>query len=249
MAMLSCWACRSLVPVCVIMWLGEPRLDTDSSCRAFPVVGRNIFDTFRLGKRRCSLMSFPLESISRATSALCCLLGAVGSLSESLVSTSSWSSTGCQPFSSETCAVDLQGLGWTEGSITTGIIAILVSRNLPNGKLHVSLLIMSCLNAFLSMACCVGLLLAISLTIMDTGRNLIIGCNSTVLPADGRASTHNCPFDTTRIYDTTLALWFPSMLMAALEAVISVRFFIVGMILRGIGPCGQTYFRERVITF
>ncbi|KAK6489606.1 keratinocyte-associated protein 3 [Huso huso] len=131
-------------------------------------------------------------------------------------------------------------------SITTGIIAILVSRNLPNGKLHVSLLIMSCLNAFLSMACCVGLLLAISLTIMDTGRNLIIGCNSTVLPADGRASTHNCPFDTTRIYDTTLALWFPSMLMAALEAVISVRFFIVGMILRGIGPCGQTYFRERL---
>ncbi|KAK1171376.1 keratinocyte-associated protein 3 [Acipenser oxyrinchus oxyrinchus] len=131
-------------------------------------------------------------------------------------------------------------------SITTGITAILVSRNLPNGKLHVSLLIMSCLNAFLSMACCVGLLLAISLTIMDRGRNLIIGCNSTVLPADGRASTHNCPFDTTRIYDTTLALWFPSMLMAALEAIISVRFFVVGMILRGIGPCGQTYFRERL---
>ncbi|MGH0184542.1 UNVERIFIED_CONTAM: hypothetical protein FKN15_024198 [Acipenser sinensis] len=37
------------------------------------------------------------------------------------------------------------------------------------------------------------------------------------------------------------------MLMAALEAVISVRCFIVGMILRGIGPCGQTYFRERLL--
>ncbi|XP_041106645.1 keratinocyte-associated protein 3 isoform X2 [Polyodon spathula] len=132
-------------------------------------------------------------------------------------------------------------------SITTGITAILVSRNLSNGKLHVSLLIMSCLNALLSMACCVGLLLAISLTILDKGRNLIVGCNSTVLPADGRASTHNnCPFDTTRIYDTTLALWFPSMLMAALETALSVRFFIVGMILRGVGPCGQTYIRERL---
>ncbi|KAJ8410283.1 hypothetical protein AAFF_G00202640 [Aldrovandia affinis] len=132
-------------------------------------------------------------------------------------------------------------------SIATGIIAILVSRNLPDWKMHVGLLVSSFLNALLSAACCVGLFLAISLTIAGNGRSLLVGCNSTGLPANSRvAIAADCPFDTTRIYDTTLALWFPSALLAALEVGLSVWCFIVGLILRGLGPCAHTYLREQL---
>lgn len=46
--------------------------------------------------------------------------------------------------------------------------------------------------------------------------------------------------------DTTLALWFPCTLLSAMESGLSVWCFIVGLILRGIGPCAHTYLREQV---
>ncbi|MEE6525045.1 hypothetical protein FKM82_024827, partial [Ascaphus truei] len=103
-------------------------------------------------------------------------------------------------------------------------------------------------NSLVSAACFVGLVLAVSLTVANGGKNLISGCNSTVLPADTRSvvMSNECPFDTTRIYDTTLALWFPSMFLSAVEAALSIRCAVVAFILRGIGPCGETYFRERL---
>ncbi|XP_030054443.1 keratinocyte-associated protein 3 [Microcaecilia unicolor] len=150
--------------------------------------------------------------------------------------------------SMEYCAANI--ISVTSGllSITTGIIAILVSRNLLSIKLHWALLCVSLLNALLSAACFVGLLVAISLTIANGGKKLIAGCNSSALPADARSAimSNDCPFDTTRIYDTTLALWFPSMVLAAFEASLSIRCCVVAFILRGIGPYGETYFRERL---
>ncbi|MBN3317495.1 KCP3 protein, partial [Atractosteus spatula] len=132
-------------------------------------------------------------------------------------------------------------------SITTGIVAILVSRNLTNSKMHVCLVVSSFLNALLSAACCVGLLLAISLTISGGGKNLMLGCNMTVLPVYAKSSAFNdCPFDSTRIYDTTLALWIPCMLMAAVEAGLSVWCFVVGLTLLGKSPCNQSYLREQL---
>lgn len=133
-------------------------------------------------------------------------------------------------------------------SITTGIAAILVSRNVTSAKLHWCLLSFSLLNSLVSTMCSLGLILAISLTISNGGKNLVWGCNTTVLPAETRASILNneCPFDTTRIYDTTLALWFPSMIMAAVEAALSIRCLMVSLILRGVGPCGQSYLREKL---
>uniref|UniRef100_A0A8C0H9N4 Keratinocyte associated protein 3 n=1 Tax=Chelonoidis abingdonii TaxID=106734 RepID=A0A8C0H9N4_CHEAB len=124
-------------------------------------------------------------------------------------------------------------------SITAGIVAILVSRNLLKAALHWALLCVSLLNCLLSAACSLGLALAISLTIASRGHRLIVGCNSSALPADARAAiaTNDCPFDTTRIYDTALALWFPSMVMAVVEAALSGRCCVVSLILRGIGPC------------
>uniref|UniRef100_A0A8C0H8E2 Keratinocyte associated protein 3 n=1 Tax=Chelonoidis abingdonii TaxID=106734 RepID=A0A8C0H8E2_CHEAB len=108
-------------------------------------------------------------------------------------------------------------------SITAGIVAILVSRNLLKAALHWALLCVSLLNCLLSAACSLGLALAISLTIASRGHRLIVGCNSSALPADARAAiaTNDCPFDTTRIY-VSPSLWFPSMVMAVVEAALSV---------------------------
>ncbi|XP_068136399.1 keratinocyte-associated protein 3-like isoform X2 [Hyperolius riggenbachi] len=133
-------------------------------------------------------------------------------------------------------------------SITTGICAILASRNLARARLHWALLVLSLLNAFLSAACFVGLVLSISLTIANGGKNLLSGCNATVLPADTRSviMSNECPFDTTRIYDTTLALWFPSMFLSAVEAGLSIRCCVIAFILRGIGPCGESFLRQKL---
>uniref|UniRef100_A0A8C7N940 Keratinocyte-associated protein 3-like n=1 Tax=Oncorhynchus kisutch TaxID=8019 RepID=A0A8C7N940_ONCKI len=160
-------------------------------------------------------------------------------------------------------------------SIATGIIAILVSRNLPVWKLHIGLLISSFLNALLSAACGVGLLLAISLTITNEGRGLMMGCNFTDQPINARSPVNaDCPFDTTRIYvrlyhslsapltphqytyvlslslplpqDTTLSLWFPCVLLAGLETGLSIWCFVVGLVLRGLGPCSHAYLKEQL---
>uniref|UniRef100_A0A3Q0RAQ7 Keratinocyte associated protein 3 n=1 Tax=Amphilophus citrinellus TaxID=61819 RepID=A0A3Q0RAQ7_AMPCI len=127
-------------------------------------------------------------------------------------------------------------------SIATGIIAIVVSRNLQIG-----LLIASFLNALLSAACCVGLLLAISITIAHDGRTLMVGCNDTEVPINARSPVGaRCPFDTTRIYqDTTLAMWIPCAVFSAVEAGLSVWCFTVGLALRGLPPCGNNYIKEQ----
>lgn len=132
-------------------------------------------------------------------------------------------------------------------SIATGIIAIVMSRNLHELKLQIGLLIASVLNALLSAACCAGLLLAISITIAHNGEGLMLGCNDTEVPIDARSPVSaRCPFDTTRIYDTTLALWVPCAVLAAFESGLSVWCFIVGLALRGVEPCGKSYIKEQL---
>ncbi|XP_061566881.1 keratinocyte-associated protein 3 [Cololabis saira] len=132
-------------------------------------------------------------------------------------------------------------------SIASGIIAIVVSRNLREIKLQIGLLIASFLNAFLSAACCVGLLVAISITVAHSGEGLMSGCNDTVVPIDARSPiSAQCPFDTTRIYDTTLALWIPCALLSAAESGLSVWCFIVGLTLRGLAPCVNSYIKEQL---
>lgn len=132
-------------------------------------------------------------------------------------------------------------------SIASGIIAIVVSRNLHDFKLQIGLLIASFLNALLSAACCTGLLLAISITVANDGKGLMFGCNDTVVPINARSPVSaQCPFDTTRIYDTTLALWIPCSVLSAAEAGLSVWCFVVGLALRGLTPCGNSYIKEQL---
>ncbi|XP_037546587.1 keratinocyte-associated protein 3 [Nematolebias whitei] len=132
-------------------------------------------------------------------------------------------------------------------SIASGIIAIVVSRNLHEFKLQIGLLVASFLNALLSAACCAGLLLAVGITVAQNGKSLMFGCNETVVPINARSPVSaQCPFDTTRIYDTTLALWIPCAILSAAEAGLSVWCFIIGLTLRGLAPCGNSYIKEQL---
>ncbi|XP_020492949.1 keratinocyte-associated protein 3 [Labrus bergylta] len=132
-------------------------------------------------------------------------------------------------------------------SIATGIIAIVMSRNLHVLQLQIGLLIASVLNALLSAACCVGFFLAISITVAHNGQGLMLGCNDTEVPINARSPVSaRCPFDTTRIYDTTMALWVPCTGLAAFETGLSVWCFIVGLALRGVEPCRKSYIKEQL---
>lgn len=56
-------------------------------------------------------------------------------------------------------------------------------------------------------------------------------------------TTFLCP---RALQDTALALWFPSLLLAVAEAVLSGRCCLVALVFRGIGPCARGYGREQV---
>ncbi|XP_062934221.1 keratinocyte-associated protein 3 isoform X2 [Cynocephalus volans] len=57
------------------------------------------------------------------------------------------------------------------------------------------------------------------------------------VPLDQDPGHTDCHFDPTRIYDTALALWIPSLLMSAVEAALSGYCCVAALTLRGVGPC------------
>lgn len=82
-ASLSCWDLKSLVPVWMMMRLGEPSSGTVNSSRALLVLGHQVFSVLCLGNKVFSSRNFPLESMRRIMSALLpvcvCSDSAVGS--------------------------------------------------------------------------------------------------------------------------------------------------------------------------
>ncbi|XP_036118178.1 keratinocyte-associated protein 3 [Molossus molossus] len=126
-------------------------------------------------------------------------------------------------------------------SVSLGLVALVASRNLLRPRLHWVLLAVALVNLLLSTACSLGLLLAVSLTVANGGRRLIADCHpgllDPLLPLDQGPGHADCPFDPTRIYDTALALWIPSLLMSAAEAALSGYCCTAALTLRGVGPC------------
>ncbi|XP_016803746.1 keratinocyte-associated protein 3 isoform X1 [Pan troglodytes] len=126
-------------------------------------------------------------------------------------------------------------------SVSVGLVALLASRNLLRPPLHWVLLALALVNLLLSAACSLGLLLAVSLTVANGGRRLIADCHPGLLdplvPLDEGPGHTDCPFDPTKIYDTALALWIPSLLMSAGEAALSGYCCVAALTLRGVGPC------------
>ncbi|EHB14522.1 Keratinocyte-associated protein 3 [Heterocephalus glaber] len=119
-----------------------------------------------------------------------------------------------------------------------------------SGLLHWALLGLALANLLVSAACSVGLLLAVSLTVANGGRRLIADCHPGLLdpsiPLDQGPGHTDCPFDTTRIFDTALALWIPSLLMSAAEAALSGYCCVAALTLRGVGPCKKEDFQEQL---
>ncbi|XP_016125368.1 transmembrane protein 54a isoform X1 [Sinocyclocheilus grahami] len=110
-------------------------------------------------------------------------------------------------------------------AIIVGISAIVLSKNKKNQLLSWFLLIVSVLAVLLGAASAVGITVATVRAIMWEGHTLFAHCD---LPANMTyySITNECPFDPTRIYGTTLILWFPLILMSVVEVVFSCRCFL-----------------------
>nr|XP_023422097.1 keratinocyte-associated protein 3 isoform X2 [Cavia porcellus] len=134
-------------------------------------------------------------------------------------------------------------------SVSAGLVALLASRNLLRPPLHWALLALALANLLVSAACSVGLLLAVSLTVANGGRRLIADCHPGLLdpsiPLDQGPGHPDCPFDPTRIFDTALALWIPSLFMSVAETALSAYCCVAALTLRGVGPCKKEDFQEQ----
>lgn len=95
-----------------------------------------------------------------------------------------------------------------------------------------------------------GLLLAVSLTVANGGRRLIADCHPGLLdpsiPLDQGPGHTDCSFDPTRIYDTALALWIPSLFMSAAEAALSGYCCVAALTLCGIWPFKKEGFQGQL---
>ncbi|XP_055978362.1 keratinocyte-associated protein 3 [Sorex fumeus] len=125
-------------------------------------------------------------------------------------------------------------------SVSVGLVALLASRNLRHQQLHWAMLGVALANLLLSAACSLGILIAVALTVAKD--SLDAECHpvpADLLPLDEGHGQVDCPFDPTRIYDTALALWIPSLLMSAAEAALSAYCCVAALTLRGVGPFRQ----------
>lgn len=74
-----------------------------------------------------------------------------------------------------------------------------------------------------------------------------VGLNGPLSALGGRCGL--CPPKTpplSALQDTALALWFPSVLLAAAEAVLAGRCSLAALVLQGIGPCARGYSKDQV---
>ncbi|XP_048468903.1 keratinocyte-associated protein 3-like [Rhincodon typus] len=118
-------------------------------------------------------------------------------------------------------------------TICTGIAVIVLSGNLCRTILQYVVFTSSMLNSLISMACILGLGVSVVITIANGGRTLLTVCHLSSTK-DVLQVTNECPFDPTRIYDTTLAMWIPSLVLTGVEAFVSIRCFFVSVNLLGI---------------
>lgn len=107
-------------------------------------------------------------------------------------------------------------------AIIGGISAIVLSKNKKNQLLSWFLLVMSFLAILFGAASAVGISVATVRVIHLDGENLFANCNQSAIK-HLYSITNECPFDPTRIYGTTLILWFPLILMSVVEVVFSCR--------------------------
>ncbi|KAM4794845.1 transmembrane protein 54 [Rhinophrynus dorsalis] len=120
-------------------------------------------------------------------------------------------------------------------SISCGISSIVLSRYLTHTSLRWAVLVLSIINAVISAVCAVDLTVSVIITVVNKGRTLLSSCTFTNLELI--QISHECPFDPTRIYSTTLSLWVMSILLDGAEVVFSARCFFTVLQLMDIRLC------------
>ncbi|XP_077477311.1 transmembrane protein 54a [Stigmatopora argus] len=129
--------------------------------------------------------------------------------------------------------------------IIGGIIAIVLSKNKKSRVLKWVLLVFSFLAGLLAVASTLGLLASVITAIIHKGRSLLTHCTLLKQDLGSSSITHECPFDPTRIYSTTIILWVPLILMSVVEMVFSFRCFAVCTSFLYLCPCRQKPTRAR----
>ncbi|XP_075051348.1 transmembrane protein 54 isoform X2 [Mixophyes fleayi] len=129
-------------------------------------------------------------------------------------------------------------------SISSGIVAIVLSRYLAHTSLRWAAMILTIFNVALSAVCTVGLTVSVIITVANQGRTLLSSCTFTNLQLI--QISHECPFDPTRIYSTTLCLWGISILLDALEVVFSARCLFTVIQLMNIRLCRKRRRKVRI---
>ncbi|XP_035417893.2 transmembrane protein 54 [Cygnus atratus] len=95
-----------------------------------------------------------------------------------------------------------------------------------------------------SLSCLPGLAVAIGLTLGSRGRVLLAPCALT--DAALAPLARQCPFDPTRVYSSTLSLWFISLMLGSLEIVFSIRCLLLTIELLRLSCCCRRVRRQKV---
>ncbi|KAJ1177992.1 hypothetical protein NDU88_003242 [Pleurodeles waltl] len=123
-------------------------------------------------------------------------------------------------------------------SVTCGITAIVLSQYLSKRPLGWSLFVLSVVNTLLSALCTVGITVSVVITFVNEGRTLLATC--TFINLELIQISHECPFDPTRIYSTSLCLWAISIFLDIIEVIFSIRLFLHILQLLEVKICSKT---------
>ncbi|XP_070366523.1 transmembrane protein 54 isoform X3 [Equus asinus] len=98
------------------------------------------------------------------------------------------------------CVVNILSVTSAIVVITSGIVAIVLSRYLPSTPLRWTVFSSSVACALLSLTCALALLASIAMTFATQGRALLAAC--TFGSPEVLALAPDCPYDPTRIYES-----------------------------------------------
>ncbi|XP_054855619.1 transmembrane protein 54 [Eublepharis macularius] len=129
-------------------------------------------------------------------------------------------------------------------TISCGIAGIVLSRYISRKPLRWVVFSLSISSAFLSLFCAVGLAVSIVLTFVNNGHALLALC--TFADVDFIQIVHECPFDPTRVYSSTLCLWGLSLLLDSIEIIFSIRCFLILLAILNLRLCRRRTRKKNV---
>uniref|UniRef100_A0A8C3CVG9 Transmembrane protein 54 n=1 Tax=Cairina moschata TaxID=8855 RepID=A0A8C3CVG9_CAIMO len=128
-------------------------------------------------------------------------------------------------------------------TISCGLSALMLSRYFAPAALKWAVLALSASSSLGSLSCLPGLAVAIGLTLGSRGQVLLAPCALT--NAAHAPLARQCPFDPTRIYSSTLSLWFISLMLGSLGIVFSIRCLLLAIELLHLSCCCHRVRRQK----